>query len=215
MSKKHRKDNKKQPKKTSAVMSREDTKIELAKLFKNVVANERFIKKVSNLLPLFTKAKGQEKKKIGSELDEIITKLWMSDGLDNNFPLMRICGEFYGPLAIKCNERLIKEYDCQNAGEKALAQTIANAYVRILEYTSIMHGCREIEYLTSEKNNYYRMISKELDRAQRHFHNGLAMLKQFKSPAWDINIRAKTAFIAQNQQINADKNNHYEKIDPK
>jgi hypothetical protein len=46
-------------------------------------------------------------------------------------------------------------------------------------------------------------MGKELDRAERHFFTALNTLKQIKSPMLEMNIHAKTAFIAQNQQINA------------
>jgi len=43
------------------------------------------------------------------------------------------------------------------------------------------------------------------------------MLKQMKTPQLKINVTAKTAFIAENQQLNVnqDNNNNNENIEPK
>ena len=46
------------------------------------------------------------------------------------------------------------------------------------------------------------MLSKERDRAHRQYLSTIMTLKQLKAPAIEMNIKAKTAFVSQNQQIN-------------
>ena len=51
-------------------------------------------------------------------------------------------------------------------------------------------------------NGAYKVASQELDRANRHFINAVATLKQLKSPTMNIQVKATNAFVAQNQQVN-------------
>ena len=108
---------------------------------------------------------------------------------------------------------MIKEYKCQTASEKALAEVIAGAYVRILEYSTKFNCCARITSVSNDINTYYAMLSKEIDRAQRHFITALTTLKQIKAPKLDINVKAKNAFVSQNQQINANQKSN-ENINP-
>ena len=74
----------------------------------------------------------------------------------------------------------------------------------------------QVEYLTHEKNGYYSLISKELDRAHRQYITTLTLLQQIKQPSIKVNVKTKNAYIAENQQINASdlKPTTYENIDP-
>jgi hypothetical protein len=54
-------------------------------------------------------------------------------------------------------------------------------------------------------------ISKDLDRAYRQFASTLTLLREIKSPTLTVNVKANTAFIAQQQQLN---NNQYENNTP-
>ena len=61
------------------------------------------------------------------------------------------------------------------------------------------------------------MLSKEVDKAHRQLIMALTTLKQIKNPPVEFNVKAKTAFLAQNQQINAVNNpvQQDENINPK
>jgi hypothetical protein len=61
---------------------------------------------------------------------------------------------------------------------------------------------RNADGVSSEINGYCAVMSKELDRANRHYLSALATLKQLKSPPFQIQVRTQNAFVAQNQQIN-------------
>jgi len=58
------------------------------------------------------------------------------------------------------------------------------------------------EYISNDKNGFYAMISKETEKQSRLYLHTLSMLKALKAPQENISIRAKNAFIAQNQQFN-------------
>lgn len=134
---------------------------------------------------------------------KLVKKALMTLGLENQYPLAEIACENYQGLIIEFARNLIKEYDCKSTSEKALVQVIAIAYIRILECSKRFNGSFRTDSTSNEKNGYYNMLDKELDRANRHFLVALQTLKQFKSPSPELNIKANNAFVSQNQQINA------------
>jgi len=151
------------------------------------------------------------------EKTALLVKIDYMFGLDTKAPLWESVSNEYAMLATEFARQLVEEYDCKTASEKALTQVVANAFTRIMEFSNTLGKCRNIEYTKNELNGYYSMISKELDRANRHFTSALAMLRQVKAPLLKINVTAKTAFIAKNQQLNVnqDNNNNNENIEPK
>jgi hypothetical protein len=147
------------------------------------------------------------------EKDHLIKILYLF-GLDTQVPLWESVGNELGPLAVDFSKGLVREYDCKTPSEKALAQIVANAYVRVMEYSHTMEQCRNIKEANDQVSRHYSVMSKELDRANRQFITALTTLKQMKAPSIEINVTAKTAFVAENQQFNVNKNNN-ENIDPK
>jgi len=146
-------------------------------------------------------------KKTEEKAVEVISKAVMMNGLDNHIPLAETVKERYRPFIIKVSRQLTKEYNCKTTSEKMLVEVIVGAYARIFEYSQLLHTCRKAEFLSNEKNGFYTMLSKELDRANRHYITALSTLKQIKQPALAVNVKAKAAFVAQNQQLNVNKDN--------
>jgi len=144
----------------------------------------------------------EKDKKDIKKLSEAAEKVLIMEGLDTHYPLTETIGKRYRPLAIEFNRQLLKEYNCQTSSEKALAQVIVNAYIRILEYSQLLYTCQETNWLSSEKNGFYSMLSKELDRANRQFITTLTTLKQVKTPSLEVNVKTRATFVAQNQQLN-------------
>jgi hypothetical protein len=97
----------------------------------------------------------------------------------------------------------MEEYLCSAPSETALAEVAANAYVRIIECSRRLNSVLHLEYLSSEKNGYYSLLSKELDRAERHFQSAIMAIKTVKSPPLTVRVTAQSAFIADKQQINS------------
>jgi len=50
---------------------------------------------------------------------------------------------------------------------------------------------------------YLAVLSKELDRAERHYLASLQALKMLKSPSFEVNIKTNTAVVGQNQIVQA------------
>jgi hypothetical protein len=136
------------------------------------------------------------------EFRDVATKALPIVGLENHYQCSECIGEHYRPFVIQFARDLVQEYGCKTMSEKALAELAAASYGRVLEYSQVFNSCLRIEYLSSEKNNYYSMIGKEVDRANRQFITSLNLLKQIKSPNIQVSVKTNAAFISQNQQIN-------------
>lgn len=160
----------------------------------------------NNVIEDFVKAlKNNGSKKNKKSLEEL-NRAWNAAlpvvSLDTHYELANTVGERIRPLVIEFARKIIVEYDCKTVSEKALAEVVVSAYARILECSKSMQDITLVKYTSSALNGLYEIISKELDRAHRHFVTSLATLRQIKSPTMEIKVRAQTAIIGQNQQFN-------------
>ena len=140
-----------------------------------------------------------------------------SMGLDTHYALATTVSERHRSLVITVARQIEKEYNCKTASEKVLIQLIAGTYGKIIGYSSVMNSNIYELSISNEKNGYLAILSKELDRAHRQLITALSTLRQIKNPPIEFNVKAKTAFVAQNQQINAINNpiQQNENIEPK
>ena len=148
------------------------------------------------------KANNGEIKGLSREFYTNLKKAGLALGLSTHMLVTETVREEYRTFLVEMIKDIEREYGCKTAIEKALAETIASSYVRTLEYSRDLILYTKDNHLTHEKNGYYNMLSKEIDRAHRIFLNASMTLKQLKSPSMEINIKAKTAFVGQNQQFN-------------
>lgn len=165
-----------------------------------------FLSNAAKFLEEHEKASKKDAKKEQDEFLKIASKALMALGLETHYVLAETTSERYWPLAIEIARQIEREYDCKTPTEKMLAETAASAYIRMFTYSRKLNALTDERHLSAERNGYGGMLSKEIDRAQRHLLSTLLTLRQIKNPPLELNIRATTAFVAQNQQINA-KNN--------
>lgn len=59
--------------------------------------------------------------------------------------------------------------------------------------------------ISENHRGYYSILSKELDRANRHFLSAYQTLIYLKQPPLKVQVKTTNAFIAQAQQFNANK----------
>jgi len=181
---------------------------------------ERIMKELSeDLLPQIKSGKAD--KKVYKKTTEAVSKALMVYGLETHYPLAETVNKSYRPLAIEFSRQLIQEFDCKTPSEKALAQIVVNAYLKVIDNSRRYNNCLEAaKYLSDERTKYLAVVSKQLDRANRQFITALTTLKQMKTPSLEINVKTKAAFVAQNQQLNInpskkENSNNNEDIDPK
>ncbi|MDO8557278.1 MAG: hypothetical protein Q7R98_02330 [Candidatus Jorgensenbacteria bacterium] len=158
-----------------------------------------------NILPELLHGNEKGKKEALEKFKEKAVEVMMALEPDTHVALMESFDSRYRGLAKELSSQIIKDYSCITGVEKALTEVVVNAFIRIIDNSRRFNNCAEAgEYLSEERTKHLTMLSIQIDRANRQFLNALITLKQLKSPNIEMNIKTKTAFIAQNQQINAD-----------
>jgi len=145
------------------------------------------------------------KKKVVSKKHrkEELLKVLVVVGSDSHYNLANTTDETFGVLAVDFCKQIIQEYKCETPSEKALAELLTSAYIRYLRVANRLDTGISSDYLSKERNAFMTILSKELDRAFRAYLAALTTFKQIKSHPIRLNIKATTAFVAQNQQVNA------------
>lgn len=170
------------------------------------------LKKIGEkILPEYLNGTPKEREIILKEFKEKSLELLRILESESHVSLMESFTPNYRMLAQEMTSQLIEEYQCANEAEKALAEIITNAYVRVLDNSRRLNNELECRDITPNRNTYILMLSKQVDRANRQFLSALLTLKQFKAPIIEMNVKATNAFVSQNQQINIP---HNEIIEP-
>lgn len=119
---------------------------------------------------------------------------------DHGVLLTNSVPDLHGVFALELFKNIQKEYDCQTPTEKSLAEVVTLNFIRILETQ------RQIKHTESNVKTrydilYIEILSKELDRAERHYLTSLQALRMIKMPQLEVNIRTQTAIVGQNQVV--------------
>lgn len=178
--------------------------------FKSDIDPDHVYRKLAKLMP-----KSAKDEELDSEENKIVDQAFVCSGFENNYSMIEAVEERYRGLIINFKRQLIQEYNCQSYSEKALVDIVVNSYARVFTYSKKFLCLKDSQYLSNERNGFLSVLSKETDRANRHFLTALETLKQFKQPEMKINVKTKNAFIAQNQQINANQDKPNETIETK
>ncbi|MBI2327385.1 hypothetical protein HYU92_03605 [Candidatus Curtissbacteria bacterium] len=109
--------------------------------------------------------------------------------------------EAYRTFCIDFSRKLQKEYQCETPSEKATAELVAINFVRTLIIQDRMNAFLALGSVTDNTVKYFAVLSKELDRANRHYLTALQTLKMIKQPALEVNIKTQTAIVGQNQIV--------------
>jgi hypothetical protein len=174
--------------------------------YKVEIAPSHILKKTAELWTEFDQMTETEQKKIVDKVNKQFETASSIYALETHYLLAETLNDDrYRTLVIEVANQLVAEYDCKTASEKMLAQTAAWAYCRMIEYSRKLNGITRQEYLSSVKTGHYAVLSKEVDRCVRQYLSAINTLKHFKQPSLNVTFKAQNAFVAQNQQINADK----------
>lgn len=77
---------------------------------------------------------------------------------------------------------LINEYECKTVSEKSLCEVIALSYFSLMKTSKTLSQIHTVEYLSTEKNSFYTVLSKELEKQNRMYLISLQTLRTLKSP---------------------------------
>lgn len=122
---------------------------------------------------------------------------------DKGILLLNAIPELHRVFALEFCKNLQTEYNCKTPSEKSLAEIVALNFVRVLGVQSKMNSYLSKDSVTDIGVGYLNVISKELDRAERHYLTSLQALKMLKSPSFEVNIKINTAVVGQNQIVQA------------
>jgi len=102
---------------------------------------------------------------------------------------------------------LQKEYKCETQSEKSMAEIVALNFSRVLSIQDEINSYLRKDSITDIGVKYLAVMSKELDRAERHYLASLQALKMLKMPPLEVSIRTQTAIVGQNQIVQANTQN--------
>jgi len=110
-------------------------------------------------------------------------------------------------FALEFSLNLQKEYKCETQSEKSMAEIVALNFSRVLSIQDEINSYLRKDSITDIGVKYLAVMSKELDRAERHYLASLQALKMLKMPPLEVSIRTQTAIVGQNQIVQANTQN--------
>lgn len=144
--------------------------------------------------------------KSGKPLDPLIYKAVTLNEFQNGVLLVLTIPEEYRTFAIDLLRKLQKEFNCSTTSEQATAELITVNYIRTLNIQSRIYQCLDLKEITDLRLNFLSIMSKELDRANRHYLTALQTLRMLKQPSLQVNIKTNTAIVGNNQLIQENQN---------
>lgn len=120
---------------------------------------------------------------------------------DNGVLLSYSFEECYKIFAIDLLRKLRAEYGCQTPSENTTAELAVLNYVRTLEIQQKINNYLGKGSVTDTGVKFLQVMSQELDRANRQYLATVQALKTIRMPQMQLNIKAQTAVIGQNQLI--------------
>lgn len=105
------------------------------------------------------------------------------------------------PFAIQLSQDYQKEYKCETVSRRSLAELAALNYCRILDIQRRISSYLGRGEFTDMGVKYLSMLSKDLDRAQRHYLTSMQALEMGLQQPINVSIRTNTANIAGQQAI--------------
>ncbi len=155
------------------------------------------------VMPKFMKGTDEEKEWARRQLLGRSSEAVMTVGLINHYQIIYTAEKQYASLILEITRKIEKEHECTTAVEKILAEQIAMAHIKIIDYSRrFEEWCSSPQSSKVEITKFLEMLGRQIDKANRQLHTAIIVLRQIKQPALSVNINTKNIFTAQNQQIN-------------
>ena len=100
---------------------------------------------------------------------------------DKGVLLLNSIPELHRVFALEFSKNLQAEYNCATPSEKSMVEVVSLNFVRILEVQRKIKDALE-SMKTRYDIQYLAVLSKELDRAERHYLTSLQTLRMLKMP---------------------------------
>ena len=109
--------------------------------------------------------------------------------------------ERFTVFALEFSKQLQEECKCNTPSEKSLAEQVSLNFIRTLWIQDRIRVYLEIGSVTDIGVKYLDVLSRELDRAQRHYQTSLQVLRGLRNPSFEVNIKANNAVVGNNQAV--------------
>ena len=139
--------------------------------------------------------------KFESRMDSPITRAMTLREFDNGVLMSMAVDDQYKTFAIQMSLDLQKQYKCDTVGTKSLAELTSLNYCRIIEIQRRINAYLQIGEITDRGVKYLGIISKELDRAQRHYLTSIQALEVGLQPPMNMTVRTQVANVANQQMV--------------
>jgi len=148
----------------------------------------------------------QAGKEIGDEAKEFTSdtnyyKAMTLFEFDKGILLLNGLPSLYQYFALEFSKNLQVEYGCKTPSEKSIAEIVSLNFVRTLSIQQRINAYLEMKTINPNGIGYLNVMSKELDRAERHHLTSLEALRTLHSPFFSVNIKTNTAVLGQNQVV--------------
>lgn len=107
----------------------------------------------------------------------------------------------FSVFALEFSKKLQEEFKCENPSEKSLAEVTSLNFIRTLWIQDRIRSYLETGSITDMGVKYIDVLSRELDRAQRHYQGSLQALRTLRNPSFEVNIKANNAVVGNNQAV--------------
>jgi len=104
-------------------------------------------------------------------------------------------------LAMQLSQDFQKQYKCDTAGKKSLAELASLNYCRVLDIQKRLTGFLDKDGYGEITVKIMGFFSKELDRAQRHYLTSLQALEIGLQPPLNVSVRTQVANVANQQMV--------------
>lgn len=143
----------------------------------------------------------------GILVDNPVFKAMTLREFENGTLLTTIVPSMFATIGIDLMRKIQKEYACVSESEKSIAELASASFVRALDAQGRIKRYLDGGELTGIGVQYLAVMSKELDRANRHYLSAIQTLRSLRQPPMQLNIRTNTAVIGQNQIVQTNENN--------
>jgi hypothetical protein len=145
-----------------------------------------------------------EGKKVGESFestDSFIVSAMTLQEFHHGYLMATSLGKEYRTFAVQLSRDYQKQYKCDTVGKKSLAELSAINYCRILEAQNKLDAYMSKEAYGDLTVKIMAVLSKEIDRAQRHYLTSMQALELGLQQPLTVSIRTNTANIAGQQAI--------------
>ncbi len=194
------------------ITTREDKKKDVLRVIKRLgydvdINGETFIDEA------FEEARVAEKEGVKIGTQKQLGRLLSTFEFEKGGFLIRALPEEYMSFGLEYFRGVHAEYNCSTPIENAIAELIALSFIQSLYIQAKMKGYLSKDTINDVGAKYLNYLSTELDRAHKRYFVSLQTLRELKTPKIEMNVRAQTAIIGNNQVIQA--NNKDNTVDSK